>query len=123
MAFGGQYQPVLGPPWKVFLAGVTPESTVATFSDGIHIPEYVFIAFQMTFAAITPALIVGAFAERAKFGAPMIFITFWVTLIYFPVAHMVWGGAGLIFSWDAIDFAGGIRKEIPWFLALSYMND
>lgn len=112
MAFGGSTSPYWGGFGKLFLAGVTPESTVATFSDGIHIPEYVFIAFQMTFAAITPALIVGAFAERAKFGAIMIFITFWVTLVYFPVAHMVWDGAGLIFSWGAIDFAGGTVVHI-----------
>ena len=87
---------------KAFLAGVTPESKAATFSVGVAIPEYVYIAFQMTFAAITPALIVGAFAERIKFSAVALFVPLWVTLVYFPIAHMVWYWAGP----DAIDAAG-----------------
>src|SRR5690606_19968795 len=68
-AFGGGTSPFWGGLGKLFLSGVTPETTAATFSDGVVLPEYVFIAFQMTFAAITPALIIGAFAERAKFPA------------------------------------------------------
>jgi ammonium transporter, Amt family len=79
---------------KAFLAGVTPETTVETFSDGVVIPELVYVCFQMTFAAITPALIVGAMAERMKFSAIAIFIPLWVTFVYFPIAHMVWYWAG-----------------------------
>ncbi len=111
-AFGGGTSPFWGGTAKLFLAGVTPESTAATFSEGIELPEYVFIAFQMTFAAITPALIVGAFAERAKFSGVILFMILWVTFVYFPVAHMVWDGAGLIFNWGAIDFAGGTVVHI-----------
>jgi Amt family ammonium transporter len=83
------------------LKGVTVDSQVATFSVGAPLSEYVYICFQMTFAAITPALIVGAFAERMKFSAVALFIPLWVTLIYFPIAHMVWYWAGP----DAIDAA------------------
>ncbi|MCB2123471.1 MAG: ammonium transporter, partial [Rhodobacteraceae bacterium] len=115
-AFGGGTSPYWGGLGKLFLGGVTPDSMAATFTDGVVIPEYVFIAFQMTFAAITPALIVGAFAERIKFGAMMLFMALWVTLVYFPVAHMVWDGSGLIFNLGggtgAIDFAGGTVVHI-----------
>ena len=69
---------------------MTPDSQAATFSVGATIPELVYICFQMTFAAITPALIVGAFAERMKFSAVALFIPLWVTFVYFPIAHMVW---------------------------------
>ncbi|HET7885214.1 MAG TPA: ammonium transporter [Bradyrhizobium sp.] len=79
---------------KVFLTGVTPDSKAATFSVDANISELVYVCFQMTFAAITPALIVGAFAERMKFSAVALFIPLWVTLIYFPIAHMVWYWAG-----------------------------
>jgi Amt family ammonium transporter len=79
---------------KAFLRGVTPDSTAATFSNGVVIPEYVYICFQMTFAMITPALIVGAFVERMRFSALLLFIALWVTLVYFPIAHMVWYWAG-----------------------------
>jgi len=79
---------------RVFLKGITPDSTVATFSNGIVIPEYVYLAFQMTFACITPALIVGGFAERMKFSAILLFTVLWVTFIYFPIAHCVWYWAG-----------------------------
>jgi Amt family ammonium transporter len=112
MAFGGGTGPFWGGLGKMFLAGVTPDSMAATFTDGVVIPEYVFIAFQMTFAAITPALIVGAFAERIRFGAVMLFTALWVTVVYFPVAHMVWDGAGLIFNMGALDFAGGTVVHI-----------
>jgi Amt family ammonium transporter len=75
---------------KAFLMGVTPDSKAATFSVDANISELVYVCFQMTFAAITPALIVGAFAERMKFAAIALFIPIWVTVIYFPIAHMVW---------------------------------
>jgi Amt family ammonium transporter len=86
---------------KIFLKGVTADSKAATFTVGANITEYVYICFQMTFAAITPALIVGAFAERMKFSAVALFIPLWVTFVYFPIAHMVWYWAGP----DAIDTA------------------
>jgi Amt family ammonium transporter len=86
---------------KAFMQGVTVDSKAATFSIGVAVPEFIYIAFQMTFAAITPALIVGAFAERIKFSAVVLFIPLWVTFIYFPIAHMVWYWAGP----DAIDAA------------------
>jgi ammonium transporter, Amt family len=79
---------------KAFLSGVTPDSKAATFSVDANISELVYVCFQMTFAAITPALIVGAFAERMKFSAVALFIPLWATLVYFPIAHMVWYWAG-----------------------------
>lgn len=79
---------------KLFLKSVTPEAVAATFSNGVVIPELVYMAFQMTFACITPALIVGAFAERMRFSAVLLFVALWVTVIYFPIAHMVWYWAG-----------------------------
>ncbi len=79
---------------KLFLKGVTVDSVVATFSNGVVIPELDYVVFQMTFACITPALIVGAFAERIRFSAVLVFVTLWVTFIYFPIAHMVWYWAG-----------------------------
>ena len=132
---------------KIFMKGITIDSKAATFSVGANISELVYVCFQMTFAAITPALIVGAFAERMKFSAVALFVPLWVTLVYFPIAHMVWywpgpdaidaaakvlaaaaddaakktaqaaldavkADAGLIFSWDAIDFAGGTVVHI-----------
>jgi Amt family ammonium transporter len=79
---------------KLFLKGVNETSVAETFSHGVVIPEYAWIAFQMTFAAITPALIVGAFAERMRFGAVALFIPLWFTFVYLPMAHMVWYWAG-----------------------------
>lgn len=111
-AFGGGTSPFWGGTAKLFLAGVTTDSTAATFSSDFELPEYVFIAFQMTFAAITPALFIGAFAERIKFSGVLLFTALWVTFVYFPVAHMVWDGAGLIFNMGAIDFAGGTVVHI-----------
>ncbi|MBE7184451.1 MAG: ammonium transporter [Methylobacterium mesophilicum] len=111
-AFGGSTSPFWGGFGKLFLAGVTPDSTAATFSEGVVIPELVFIAFQMTFACITPALIIGAFAERIRFSAVMLFTVLWVTVVYFPIAHMVWDSNGLIFKWGALDFAGGTVVHI-----------
>ena len=84
----------------------------ATFSAGYVIPEYLFIAFQMTFAAITPALIIGAFAERVKFSAVLVFSVLWATFSYFPIAHMVWDANGYLYAKGAIDFAGGTVVHI-----------
>ena len=91
---GGAWNAYVGGFDKAFLKGVSVESVAATFSNGVVIPEYLYICFQMTFACITPALIVGSFAERMKFPALMVFIALWVTFIYFPIAHMVWYWAG-----------------------------
>ena len=96
---------VIGGFSKAFLAGVTPASLSGT------IPEYVFVAFQLTFAAITPALVVGAFAERMKFSAVLWFLGLWLFVCYAPMAHMVWGG-GWIGGMGAIDFAGGTVVHI-----------
>ncbi|KAF0231917.1 MAG: ammonium transporter Amt [Beijerinckiaceae bacterium] len=91
---GGGLNDFIGGFDKAFLKGITPESPAATFSNGVVIPELVYMAFQMTFACITPALIVGAFAERVKFSAVLVFVALWVTIVYFPIAHMVWYWAG-----------------------------
>ncbi len=112
VTFGGGTSPYWGGFGKVFLSGVTADSMSATFSAGYVIPEYVFIAFQMTFAAITPGLIIGAFAERVKFTAVLAFCALWVTFVYFPIAHMVWDASGLLFVMGAIDFAGGTVVHI-----------
>ncbi len=112
VAFGGGTSPFWGGFGKLFLAGVTVDSTAATFTDGVVLPEYVFIVFQMTFAAITPALIIGAFAERVKFSAVILFVILWVTFVYFPIAHMVWDASGYVFGLGAIDFAGGTVVHI-----------
>lgn len=115
---------------KAFLLGVTPDTLGATFSKGVYIPEFAFVAFQLTFAAITPALIVGAFAERMKFSAILAFMVLWFTFAYLPMAHMVWywdgpdaitdaasletvmAGAGWLWAKGAIDFAGGTVVHI-----------
>ncbi|MFV3404129.1 MULTISPECIES: ammonium transporter [Pseudomonas] len=95
---------------KAFLSGVTPSSLTSATA---LFPEAVFITFQMTFAIITPALIVGAFAERMKFSAMLIFMTVWFTLVYAPIAHMVWSGDGaLMWDWGVLDFAGGTVVHI-----------
>ena len=87
---------------KAFLDGVTVDSISGT------IPESVFLIFQMTFAIITPALMVGAFAERMKFSAVMLFVAIWFTFSYLPICHMAWGGDGALFAnWGVLDFAGG----------------
>ncbi len=125
MAFtsGGENQ-YFGGFSKAFLSGVTASTFVATFSNNVYIPEFAFVVFQMTFACITPALIVGAFAERVKFWPLMLFVVLWLTIVYFPMAHMVWywagpdfladapTDAGLIWSWGALDFAGGTVVHI-----------
>ena len=97
---------------KFFLAGVTPDSLADTFSDGFKLPEYVFISFQMTFAAITLALVLGSVVERMKFAAVMVFGAIWLTIVYFPIAHMVWAAGGLFFEMGALDFAGGTVVHI-----------
>jgi Amt family ammonium transporter len=115
---------------KILLKGVGVESVAATFSKGVVIPEFVYIFFQATFSAITPALILGAFAERMKFSAVLAFITLWFTFAYLPIAHMVWfwagpdaytdadaaakatATAGFLFQKGAIDFAGGTVVHI-----------
>jgi len=112
MAFGDAESAWWGGLGKMFLSGVTYESMAATFSAGYVIPEFVFIAFQMTFACITAVLIVGAFAERIKFGSLLVFIALWVTIAYFPIAHMVWDSDGLLYKDGALDFAGGTVVHI-----------
>ncbi len=109
---------------KAFLSGVTSGTYAATFSNNVYLPEFSFVVFQMTFACITPALIVGAFAERVKFWPLMLFMVLWLTVVYFPVAHMVWYWAGPDFLPDAptdygylwgmgaLDFAGGTVVHI-----------
>jgi ammonium transporter, Amt family len=115
---------------KLFLKGITIESVAATFSKATYIAEFSFVAFQATFAAISCALIVGAFAERIKFSAVLVFCVLWFTFAYIPVAHMVWfwdgpdaftnaetaakatANAGLIWQWGALDFAGGTVVHI-----------
>ncbi len=91
---GGALNSYVGGLSKAFLRGVDATSISPTFSNGVYIPEFTFITFHMTFACITPALIVGAFAERVKFGALLVFLVLWVTFIYFPMAHMVWWWGG-----------------------------
>ena len=97
---------------KAFLKGVTAASQAATFTPGVEIPEYVFISFQMTFAAITVALVLGSVVERMKFSAVMVFALVWLTIVYFPIAHMVWASSGVFFKAGALDFAGGTVVHI-----------
>jgi Amt family ammonium transporter len=122
--------PFFGTLDKLFLSGVTIESIAATFSKGVYLPELTFIGFQGTFAAITCALIVGAFAERIKFSAVLLFVVLWFTFSYIPVAHMVWywdgpdaitdaasletvtANAGYMWAKGALDFAGGTVVHI-----------
>src|SRR5918993_931259 len=122
--------PFIGGLSKMFLSGVTPESAAATFSKDTYIPELMFVAFQCTFAAITCALIVGAYAERMKFSAVLLFMALWFTFAYLPMAHMVWywdgpdaikdaatqtavgEAAGWLWAKGALDFAGGNAVRI-----------
>ncbi|UCG97459.1 MAG: ammonium transporter [Burkholderiales bacterium] len=97
---------------KLLLSGVTLESLADTFTDNVKIPEYVFVAFQATFAGLTCALIVGAFAERIRFSAVLIFSVIWFTFAYAPIAHMVWGAGGYLLDKGALDFAGGTVVHI-----------
>jgi Amt family ammonium transporter len=115
LCFSGGAGGVIGNLDKVFLAGVGMDSM---YSNG-KIPEMVFIAYQMMFAIITPALITGAFVNRVTFKAYMIFLTLWQIFVYYPFVHMVWGG-GLLAQWGVIDFAGGIVVHaIAGFAALA----
>lgn len=107
LAFGGEGKFFAGFD-KLFLMGITPDTLSSMLKT---IPEYVFVAFQSTFAAITVALIVGAFAERIKFAAVIVFSVLWFTFSYIPMAHMVWGG-GLLGAYGALDFAGGTVVHI-----------
>jgi Amt family ammonium transporter len=129
VAFSGG-SPFFGGFDKLFLKGITPDSIAATFSKGVVIPEFTFAAFQATFAAITCALIVGAFAERVRFSAVLLFSAIWFTFSYLPVAHMVWywdgpdaitdaatletvtAAAGWLWAKGALDFAGGTVVHI-----------
>ena len=122
--------PFFGSLDKLFLKGITPDSVAATFSKGVVIPELTFVAFQATFAAITCTLIVGAFAERARFSAVVLFCVLWFTFSYMPIAHMVWywdgpdaitdaasldkvtAAAGWLWAKGALDFAGGTVVHI-----------
>ena len=116
LAFGpdvtGGLSNVIGSLDKAFLKGVTASSQAATFTAGVEIPEYVFICFQMTFAAITVALVLGSVVERMKFSAVMVFAAVWLTIVYFPIAHMVWASSGVFFKAGALDFAGGTVVHI-----------
>jgi Amt family ammonium transporter len=118
---GGGLNSFFGGLSKMFLAGVGPDALAETFTQGVFIPELAFVAFQLTFAAITTALVIGGFAERIKFSALMVFSALWFTFSYLPMAHMVWywGGpsaadapAGFLFSKGALDFAGGTVVHI-----------
>ncbi len=123
MAFTGG-SPFVGGFSKAFLAGVSASTYAATFSNNVYLPEYTYVIFQMTFACITPALIVGAFAERVKFTPLIIFTVLWLTIVYFPMAHMVWyfagpdflsdntADAGYLYGLGALDFAGGTVVHI-----------
>jgi Amt family ammonium transporter len=102
---GGALNDYVGGFSKAFLSGVNATTVAATFSNGVVIPEFVYLSFQMTFAMITPALIVGAFAERMKFSALVLFAVLWLTFVYFPVAHMVW-------YWGGPDVIGDAAKAV-----------
>ena len=106
--------PVIGSLHKLFLAGVTVDSRAATFTNGVEIPEYIFVCFQMTFAAITPALVLGGVVERMRFSTLMVWTVLWSLVVYYPIAHMVWWEDGFLFNLDpaALDFAGGTVVHI-----------
>ena len=110
-AFGGEGL-FIGNLSKLFLKGVGSASLTDTFTPSVKIPEFVFIAFQATFAGITCALIVGSFAERMKFSAVLLFSVLWFTFAYLPVAHMVWGAEGYLLTKAVLDFAGGTVVHI-----------
>lgn len=109
---GGGLNWMIGDLSKLFLAGITADSTAATFTDGVVIPELVFVSFQLTFAAITVALIVGGLAERIKFSALLVFGVLWFTFSYLPITHMVWATGGYLFEAGDLDFAGGTVVHI-----------
>jgi len=109
---GGSWNWLIGDSSKLFLAGIVGDSTAATFTAGVVIPELTFVAFQLTFAAITVSLIVGGLAERVKFSALLIFVVIWFTFSYIPIAHMVWAAGGYLFEAGDLDFAGGTGVHI-----------
>ena len=116
LCFSGGEGGFVGNLDKAFLQGVTLDSL---FSGNHKIPEIVFVAYQMMFAIITPALITGAFVNRVTFKAYMIFLTFWQLLVYYPFVHMIWGG-GLLAQWGVLDFAGGtVVHALAGFAALA----
>jgi Amt family ammonium transporter len=124
LAFTGG-SPFIGGLSKAFLKGVDATTLAATFSNGVYIPEYAYVVFQMTFACITPALIVGAFAERIRFWPLIAFVVLWLTIVYFPIAHMVWYWAGPDFlpnqpGITACSTAGAlsILRAGPWFTSM-----
>src|SRR5450432_720769 len=104
LCFSGDFHGVIGNLDMAFLRGITLSTP---FAGGAKIPLFVFVAYQMMFAIITPALITGAFANRIRFGAYLLFLVGWLVLVYFPFVHMVWGG-GALQQWGVLDFAGGI---------------
>jgi Amt family ammonium transporter len=106
LAFAGG-NALVGSLAKAGLAGIDGSGAWPTATPGKAIPELVFVAFQMTFAAITASLIIGALAERVRFSAIMLFTLLWLTLVYAPLAHMIWAPEGFLFAFGAIDFAGG----------------
>jgi Amt family ammonium transporter len=130
LAFTQGSTPFIGGFDRLFMSGLTTSSVAATFSKGVYIPEYTWFIFQCTFACITPCLIVGAFAERIKFSAVLVFMVIWFTASYLPMAHMVWwwagpdaytdaaageaalASAGFLFQKGALDFAGGTVVHI-----------
>jgi ammonium transporter, Amt family len=130
LAFTQGSTPFIGGFDRLFMGGLTTSSVAATFSKGVYIPEYTWFVFQLTFACITPCLIVGAFAERIKFGAVLMFMVIWFTAAYLPMAHMIWwwagpdaytdaaageaalASAGFLFQKGALDFAGGTVVHI-----------
>jgi Amt family ammonium transporter len=103
---------IIGSLSKAGFAGMTESSLWPVGSAGKAIPELVFAAFQMSFAAITAALVIGALVERVRFSAIMLFAALWLTVVYAPLAHMVWSADGLLFRFGAIDFAGGTVVHI-----------
>lgn len=111
MAFSGSGT-LIGGFERLFLSGITPASMAETFTEGVVIPEFVFIAFQCTFFALTPCLIVGSFAERIRFPAVLLFVVLWSTFAYLPIARMVWYSEGFLFNLGALDFAGGTVVHI-----------
>ena len=111
LAFNGSGR-LIGDLGKAGFAGLDDKSLWAVGTAGKAIPELVFAAFQMSFAAITAALVIGALVERVRFSAMMLFATLWLTVVYAPLAHMVWSSNGLLFKLGAIDFAGGTVVHI-----------
>jgi ammonium transporter, Amt family len=111
LAFNGP-STYIGDLSRFFLKGLTPDTNAATFTDGVVIPEFVFVSFQATFAALTTALAVGGFAERTKFSAVLLFAVLWFTFSYLPIARAVWYAEGFLFKLGALDYAGGTVVHI-----------